>query len=138
MYGAKVKLYIIVLSIPFSVNRNILLLKNNKEKQNPIKNILFITELLLRLSNAIKYHNIKAGKKAAITCWILVQSILIVPGWIQMSIAQKNANSRLVIPKIKKLLSKRARSSMTMNTMLIAMRKVQVNSRIKFNIIIKA
>jgi len=114
------------------------LLKNNKEKQNPIKNILFITELLLRLSNAIKYHNIKAGKKAAITCWILVQSILIVPGWIQMSIAQKNANSRLVIPKIKKLLSKRARSSMTMNTMLIAMRKVQVNSRIKFNIIIKA
>jgi O-glycosyl hydrolase len=125
MYGAKVKLYTAVLKILLSEGRNMMLVKNRREKQNPKKNMNRTIAKLVRRSMIIRYQVMKAGKNAAITCWIRVQYRFIYPGCIQMSIAQKIANRRFVIPKIKKLLSKRERTSMTMNTTLIAMRKAQ-------------
>jgi hypothetical protein len=77
------------------------------------------------------YHRIHGGKKDAIICCIFVQCKIWVVGCNQISIALNEHNNKLAIPKMRKLLSKRARIWITMKTRLIEMRNAQRISRKK-------
>lgn len=114
-----------VVSTPSPMDLSITPDKNNTENTMLVKKENFIKDPLMLFFINLTCHSRNGGKKDAIRCCNNVQCKICSEGCNSISMMQKEQISRLTTPKIRKLRSKLARTSITMKIRLIETRRAQ-------------